>query len=1271
MANLVIKNNSQSDVSLTLDRGNNANWRMLNSSGILKVQTDWTDKKGNYYNVITLNYNTGNATIKGSVTAPSFIGALTGNAATADKWKTARTITLAGDLTGSVSVDGSSNVTLSAQVVDDSHNHIISNVDGLQSSLDSKINRSGDTMSGRLTVNGRISVPNTPTSWVGGMTLTNAAINITTQNSETSYHPILGVKTYSNHVVNFGGHVDQVGFYGFKSGRTANGTDWAFTFDVATGNVNHTHQIAAAGGFVGNASSATRLATTRSINGTSFNGTSDITTAKWGTDRTFTIGNTSKVVNGSTGVSWSLDEMGAAPRVGWNAVVKGKTWSRLCYVATGAGVVGSSYILNVGGTRNSVVYNDTYIIKTHHSSKAYITKISGSNYSIGLQIRVLSDSAGNSYVELYDNANSINASTTQVVYCRLVPLFAGDITKYTSFTDGTTLPTNFSVGDTLTTTNKKFQGSLAWDDIVSTPTSLSGYGITNAYTKAEMDSKVNVINDSINTRLIKSGDTMTGCLHIKGTAGSYNENIRLHPSSSDWSSIVFCGSDNTGNSGTSAKTWGIFTNGGNFTIGKNGSSTGATVYLHNNGSQWSTNQPFVAKSFSGSGANLTSLNASNISSGTIGTGRLPVIPASLGGTGKTNLKDSANTLINALDTGGTTPVDNDYYISQYVNGGTTTTTYHRRPMSALWSWINSKTIAKATKATQDASGQVITSTYDTITSVNGKIDEAKSYADTAAEKVKKDLLNGAGPAYDTLKELSDLIINNSDAIKTLENYSNEKFLPKAGGTMTGQLKTSFKGSVATGSYQAEATTLVNLLKEVCLSSGCMGSVNLTTAYKSIVAGWYNFLYIPHRSGGVNGSASGDNCNYGTLLLYGMTVGGAGAHWRISYGGGNIGTIQQVVDTNTWRGIQNNLTSTSTTDSLSAAMGKTLNESKMPYSGGRFTGPISFQASSLPSKSLKMVCGIDSFDSGGQMGWQSIESLTVGTATKALQDKNGVSLELNKYLAVAGGAMTGPIRYQGSKATYDMIKWIDNTSDTYGNGISIGGGGAVIIGGGESTTAAANVISSGGDEKLILCNDGAIDFYTNCQNGMDSAKHVTIDTSGNFSGNAATATKLITARTIKLTGDVNDVSATFDGTSNISLSLVVKDNSHNHSYIVSRGGVAAETGTNLPAVGGLSMTQAYSNGYPTTYGNVITMRGQGSGQLLIGWSGTSGADAPAYIRSKRDTSDAKWSEWRELITSANIGSQSVSYASSAGVTTRINVRDSSYTSSTAGEIWIVA
>ena len=57
-----------------------------------------------------------------SVTSTGFTGALTGNAdtaTTAGKWTTARTITLAGDLTGSVSIDGSSNVTLTATVAGD------------------------------------------------------------------------------------------------------------------------------------------------------------------------------------------------------------------------------------------------------------------------------------------------------------------------------------------------------------------------------------------------------------------------------------------------------------------------------------------------------------------------------------------------------------------------------------------------------------------------------------------------------------------------------------------------------------------------------------------------------------------------------------------------------------------------------------------------------------------------------------------------------------------------------------------------------------------------------------------------------------------------------------------------------------------------------------------------------------------------------------------------------------------------------------------------
>ncbi|EBP3238074.1 tail fiber protein, partial [Salmonella enterica] len=68
--------------------------------------------------------------------------------------------------------------------------------------------------------------------------------------------------------------------------------------------------------------------------------------------------------------------------------------------------------------------------------------------------------------------------------------------------------------------------------------------------------------------------------------------------------------------------------------------------------------------------------------------------------------------------------------------------------------------------------------------------------------------------------------------------------------------------------------------------------------------------------------------------------------------------------------------------------------------------------------------------------------------------------------------------------------------------------------------------------------------------------------------------------------------------------------------------------------GLIMGEVYNNGYPTEYGNVLRLTGTGDGEILIGWSGTNGAPAPAYIRSHRDTADAEWSEWAMLYTTLN-------------------------------------
>lgn len=69
----------------------------------------------------------------------------------ADTLTTARTITLGGDLSGSASFNGSSDITITAAVSDDSHNHIISNVDGLQTALDAKAPLASPSLTGTPT----------------------------------------------------------------------------------------------------------------------------------------------------------------------------------------------------------------------------------------------------------------------------------------------------------------------------------------------------------------------------------------------------------------------------------------------------------------------------------------------------------------------------------------------------------------------------------------------------------------------------------------------------------------------------------------------------------------------------------------------------------------------------------------------------------------------------------------------------------------------------------------------------------------------------------------------------------------------------------------------------------------------------------------------------------------------------------------------------------------------------------------------------------------
>ncbi|HGS5147692.1 TPA: tail fiber protein [Vibrio parahaemolyticus] len=123
----------------------------------------------------------------------------------ADKWTVARTITLSGDLTGSVSIDGSSDVVLSASVNNDSHTHD-----------DRYLKKSGDALSGDLSLGGNKLVFTDETSvMMKGVRSTidlnsrlfseEGGFSYTTYNSETSNKPEGGVNN-ANALFTFNAH---------------------------------------------------------------------------------------------------------------------------------------------------------------------------------------------------------------------------------------------------------------------------------------------------------------------------------------------------------------------------------------------------------------------------------------------------------------------------------------------------------------------------------------------------------------------------------------------------------------------------------------------------------------------------------------------------------------------------------------------------------------------------------------------------------------------------------------------------------------------------------------------------------------------------------------------------------------------------------------------------------------------------------------------------------------------------------------------------------
>ena len=154
-----------------------------------------------------------------------------------------------------------------------------------------------------------------------------------------------------------------------KYSDTQNTLNLSIDGQINAGSVR-TDRIGFIGNLQGNATTASTLQTARSINGTSFNGSANITTNIWGATRTLTIGKKANSVNGSSNVTWNLWDIGALS-------VQGDTWA----VTLGGGD-GNTTGYRLIGTATMAAWQNwrsVLLVSSRHTGNGIYTLAYGNN----------------------------------------------------------------------------------------------------------------------------------------------------------------------------------------------------------------------------------------------------------------------------------------------------------------------------------------------------------------------------------------------------------------------------------------------------------------------------------------------------------------------------------------------------------------------------------------------------------------------------------------------------------------------------------------------------------------------------------------------------------------------------------------------------------------------------------------------------------------------------------------------------------------------------
>lgn len=301
--------------------------------------------------------------------------------------------------------------------------------------------------------------------------------------------------------------------------------------------------------------------------------------------------------------------------------------------------------------------------------------------------------------------------------------------------------------------------------------------------------------------------------------------------------------------------------------------------------------------------------------------------------------------------------------------------------------------------------------------LNGDVTVQGSVKKTVSDKIAEVVAN-APEKFDTLKEIADWIDNDTTGAAKMANDI------KANADAIGD---SSKGLIK------EVNTKLNITGSNGTTAGVNALINKLTTGDADPQD--NDYYISQYSGGGTTTTTYHRRPVKALWNYiknkissvlGLTAS--------SYGGSAAKVNNLTVET----AVPANAKFTDTTYSSKTAASNGTDVS-LVTTGEKYTwnnkGTYSKPSTGIPKTDLA-----------------SAVQTSLEKADTALQSHQDISGKLN----TSGGTMTGNISYKGTKSSNSMIRFLDNTTDTSGNGISIGGGGLTIIGGGEAATTASSI-----------------------------------------------------------------------------------------------------------------------------------------------------------------------------------------------------------------------